>query len=187
MAKVSRNKKMNTNAYRYYDAGNLARFIQTWEYTEQVPNTYVQPKPIIDKNELKQKALYHIRFLLTAIVVCACCITMMIFNSTIVEKRRNIKTLNAQLRQMKQENLSLQADISEQLDLKYIEKVATEKLKMAKPNKYQIVYIDVPKSNYTIQYSTQDSAEAVSDNKLFLSIKVLMNRILGSNGDQLEK
>jgi cell division protein FtsL len=169
----------------------VAPSIEQWDYperyTENLPRKPLQDKPSQDRSEIRQKALYHIRFLFTAIIVCACCITMMICNATIVEKRRAIKSLSTQLREAKMHNTELKADISEKLDLKYIEKVAIEKLNMSKPNKYQIVYIDVPKSNYTVQYNTDKSSEAAQGNKVLLSIKALMNGILKKNGDGLEK
>jgi len=181
MAALQKKEEMSRNTSNHYNNGSTAPSVQTWEYPDAYPETLPkkppQAKPGQSKAEIKQKALYHIRFLLTAVAVCTCCITMMIFNSTIVESRRNINSLNSDLRDIKLQNSTLKADISEQLDLKYIEKLAVEKLNMAKPNKYQIVYIDVPKSNYTIQHDKTKPEDSNKENTLLVSIKALMNGI----------
>lgn len=153
--------KMETS--QYYNMGSAVPVIEPNQY----PNVYepkVSPRKrhvktkaerLKEKQQIMEMARYHLKFLFTASVIFAGCIVMMMFNATITEKQENIKQLNYQLNTLKEENLSLEADISAQLDLKYIEKEATERLGMSKPADYQIVYIDVPKSNYTVQYDVE--------------------------------
>ena len=44
----------------------------------------------------------------------------------------------------------------------YIKQEATERLGMSEPQSYQVVYIDVPKQSYTVQYAEDDGVESTS-------------------------
>lgn len=159
--KKGTNSKIRMDASKYYNTGSAAPLVQP-EY----PNTYkpkTKPKRQhktkeeiqIEKQQIFEKALYHLKFLFTSVVILSCCIAMMMFNATILEKKRDINILNSQLKELKDKNLSLEATVSESLNLEYIEKEARERLGMGKPTKPQIVYIDVPKSDYTVQYDVE--------------------------------
>lgn len=160
--KRSTSNKIRMDSSKYYNMGSAAPLVQPAEY----PNTNrprVKPQKHhktkeeiqIERQQIFERALYHMKFLLTSVVVLSCCIAMMMFNATILEKQRNINVLNSQLKELKDKNLSLEATVSESLNLEYIEKEASERLGMGKPTKPQIVYIDVPKSDYTVQYDVE--------------------------------
>ena len=48
---------------------------------------------------------------------------------------------------------------SDSVDLDYIKKEATERMGMTEPQPYQIIYIDVPKQSYNVQYSNSEVQE----------------------------
>lgn len=158
-----KNERLKGNSYKYYNMGSAAPSIDPLEYPNYEPKVFPKrrPKPKIDKDkqkrkeqnreQIKQRALYNVKFLFTSVVVLLCCILIIAFNSIIAETNKGIKELTVNLNELKEKNSTLQAEISGQIDLKSIEKIATEKLLMSKPAKHQIVYIDVPKSNYTVQ------------------------------------
>jgi len=50
----------------------------------------------------------------------------------------------------------LTSKINDNTDLEYIEKEAKTRLNMTEPQPYQIVYIDVPKQSYTVQYEAEE-------------------------------
>lgn len=161
------NAKIKLDSSKYYTSGSTAPLVHPWEYPDidkpqVLPKKHPKPQnPDREKNRayLKEKSLYHLKFLFTSAIVLICCILMIMINATILEKQDSITNLNSKLKSLEEKNLILEADISEQINLQYIEKEAKERLKMDKPAKHQIVYIDVPKSNYTIQYDVTNSPE----------------------------
>jgi len=157
------NSKARMEASKYYNTGSAAPLVQPSQYPVSKPK--VKPKKQhkaktkeeiqLERQQILERASYHLKFFLTAIVILSGCITMMMFNSNILEKKRNVRSLTSQLKELKDKNLGLEATISESLDLDYIEKEARERLGMSKPTEPQIVYIDVPKSDYTVQYDVE--------------------------------
>ncbi len=71
----------------------------------------------------------------------------------ISKKRTEIITLTSELENINETNNYLETELNKSIDLTEIEKIATTKLGMQSPTKYQTVYIDVPKDSYTVQYS----------------------------------
>lgn len=178
------NTKIKLDSSKYYTSGSTAPLVHPWEYPD-INNPQVLPKklpktqnPDKEKNRVyvKEKALYHLKFLFTSAVILICCILMIMINATILEKQDDIRNLNSKLKSLDEKNLILEADISDQINLQYIEKEAKERLKMDKPAKHQIVYIDVPKSNYTIQYDVTNSSE-VGETGLINSLKNFIIKI----------
>ena len=80
----------------------------------------------------------------------------MVTNAEVDRQRVENNKLRDELSQLKNENLNLQSEITDNTDLAYIEKEAKTRLSMTEPQPYQIVYIDVPKQSYTVQYSAQE-------------------------------
>lgn len=161
------NSKIRMDSSKYYNAGSAAPSVQPTQYPIHQPkvkpqkhhHTRTKEEIQLEKQQILERAFYHLKFFLTSIIVLVCCISMMMFNSSILEKKRSIQSLNSQLKQLKDKNLSLEATISESLDLEYIEKEARERLGMGKPTNPQIVYIDVPKSDYTVQYNVEEKQQ----------------------------
>lgn len=80
------------------------------------------------------------------------------------ELKININQLTSELKEVQENNNYLQAELSKNIDLDKVQKIATTKLGMQKPGTHQIIYINVPKQSYTVQY---DIAEpSVKTNKL---------------------
>lgn len=73
------------------------------------------------------------------------------------QKLDRINSLTTELKQLEESNSVLQTEIIKNLDLEKIEQIATTKLKMQKPAQHQIVYINVPKQSYTVQYNSVET------------------------------
>jgi cell division protein FtsL len=58
--------------------------------------------------------------------------------------------LQTQYEKLRSENSRLKIAIEKDTDLSKIKNIAETKLNMQKPDKYQVVYIRVPKSNFTV-------------------------------------
>lgn len=87
-------------------------------------------------------------------------------NST---KRDSILAMQEQVAELTEENMFLENSIEEGLDLKKIENEAV-KLGLQKPAEYQIMYINVPKESYTVQYSQSDANDGII-NKLWTKVQ----------------
>lgn len=184
----SRNKKIRDTA-KYYSAGSAAHSIEPIQYPDidntpmVIPKVRKKRKSAIEryknKQQIKNKALYNLKFIFTSMVILFGCITIVMVDSMILEKQKNIKALTSELNNLKDENLGLKTKISEQIDLKNIEEIATKRLGMSKPSKNQMVYIDVPKSSSTVQYNVE--SEIKEEKTGFLKLfKEFITDVFGS-------
>ena len=96
----------------------------------------------------KKTAAHKLKLTIAVLIVFAGCFVR-IANSK----------LKDELVALKSENTTLQAEISDSVDLDYIKKEATERMGMTEPQPYQIIYIDVPKQSYNVQYSNSEVQE----------------------------
>jgi len=102
-------------------------------------------------------------------------ISMAVFQAQIMDEQAQIKNSGAALYSLTQANNQLSADISNNYNLATIEKIATEKLGMSKPNPSQIIHISVPPSSYVEQ--CQPPQTDVSDNSLWQKITSLAAKL----------
>ncbi len=105
---------------------------------------------------VKRKSFIHrAKFTAAIFFVFAGCIVTMASNATVDRQRVINNNLKDELSSLKSENTNLQSKINDNTDLAYIEREAKTRLGMTEPQPYQIVYIDVPKQSYTVQYEAQ--------------------------------
>lgn len=168
MASAEKNHK-NKNVYktgrynRYtdnsYNTTSVAYETLPQYYTNEDDNTkkerILQAKR--EKAERLRDRVISFKFAVAVAFVFSCCILIMSSYAKVVEKRQQISVLKSELSIIQSENNALSAEIAEQVNLDVIEKEAVERLGMAKPQQYQIIYIDVPEQSYTVQYSNNES------------------------------
>lgn len=128
-----------------------------------------------EKAERLRDRVISFKFAIAVAFVFGCCILTMSSYARVVEKREQISTLKSELSKIQSENNALSAEIAEQVNLEVIEKEAIERLGMAKPQQYQIIYIDVPEQSYTVQYSNSETKK--NENKGF-SISDIFSKVL---------
>lgn len=100
--------------------------------------------------------LYTLKvFMLFGMVFIGC---MMIISAHVLlaKQRLQLQAHKDELAAIKNENAILASDISQQIDLEVIREKAQTQLGMAEPQDYQMIYIEVPKQSYTVQYATQE-------------------------------
>ena len=108
----------------------------------------------------KRKATAHKLKLTVAVgVVFAGCFVMMNSYAAVTEQRVLNNKMKDELVALKSENAALQADITDSVDLQYIKNEAINRLGMTEPQPYQVIYIDVPKQSYNVQYGTEEAEE----------------------------
>lgn len=87
----------------------------------------------------------------------------------ITDKANELSVKKKELADIKAKNQEMQVDIEKSLDLMRIEQLASEKLNMRRPEKYQIVYINLDRVDYVEK--TDASGGFNNATKLFSSIK----------------
>lgn len=112
------------------------------------------------ETEKHRAAAHKFKLTVAVIMVFALCFLMMASYAAVTQQRMKVNSLKDDLAYIKSENTSLQAEISDSVDLEYVKSEAIERLGMTEPQPYQVVYIDVPKQSYNVQYA---SAEIVED------------------------
>ena len=77
-------------------------------------------------------------------------VTSIIFiEALIIQKKFEIDTLNENLKEITENNKNLETELAKNLDLDYVEYIATSELGMQAPASHQIVHINVPKESYS--------------------------------------
>ncbi len=84
------------------------------------------------------------------------------------QKQAEINSNVAELKRIEETNSVLQTESIKNINLEKVEKIAMTKLNMQKPAPHQIVYINIPKQSYTVQYnSVQKEEEGFSFSKIW--------------------
>jgi len=133
-----RNQQFN----RYYSAGSEARQLDVRQPVR---------KPETRQNaalKTRAEAQMKLKLVSVAFIMFLGLAAIMFKQSSIVNTQNNIAVIKG----VDNEIDSIKAQIAENIDSKYIEKRAIEHLGMVRPKAHQIIYVSVPKENYTVQY-----------------------------------
>lgn len=165
MANRYRSKKAKDEYKSALYNGNVAyEFAPAYEPqpVEKIP----EPSPIPyerpyhrEKAERRKIAKHNFKLICSVVVVFAGCLVTMVSYASVTEQRVTNSRLKEELAAMQSENTAAEAEITGQLNLDYVANEAKGRLGMTEPQPYQVVYIEVPKQSYTVQFDTE-SAEA---------------------------
>lgn len=150
----------NGNTYRgssYYTYGNVAYDVQpeyTPYYTEEDEQRARIAQEKVHKAEVRESRITAFKLIAIVVVLFAGSIAFMGMHVRVANENVELRREKSQLADLKSNNAILAAELTEQIDLDYIKEQATNRLGMAEPQSYQVVYIDVPKHSYTIQYAS---------------------------------
>ena len=148
--------KKNNYRYNYKNKNN------SYNYTS-VAYDYEKPykaSPKINRRIKKVKKeryikaeqglkIFSLKFFITLIILTSFIISIIFIEALFVQKKFEIQALKETLKEKTEDNKNLETEIMKNLDLEYIENVASFELDMQKPSPYQIVHIDVPKESYS--------------------------------------
>lgn len=150
-------KYHNTAQNMYPVQGSVAYQIQPKEEPERVHIKKQQPKLHETRTERREQRLHILYVCVVMLLVFGGCITFMGANVIVAKQEMQIRKQKNELSSIKAQNATLEAELTEQIDLEYIKQEAMKRLDMAEPQPYQVVYIDVPKQSYTIQYAADEN------------------------------
>lgn len=119
----------------------------------QVPEENKVPE--VKKNDKKSSRI-KFKLLLNVFAVFAICFIIIFRYALITELNYKINKSNISYNEIKNENSRIKVELEKDMDLHKVKEVAESRLGMQKPDKFQIVYVNVPKSDFTI---VSDSAK----------------------------
>lgn len=96
----------------------------------------------------RKNAANKVKVICAVLVIFAISCTVLYRNVSIIQAASKVNALTGELEDLKSINTKKELSLEQSLDLKYVEEVATRKLGMKRPDKFQTVYIDVTQSNY---------------------------------------
>lgn len=80
--------------------------------------------------------------------VFAVALGLLFTNAMIIEKSSTVNDMQNELSELTEANNQMVLDIEKNLDLKKIEEIAINELGMKRPDKYQVVYVNVQQNDY---------------------------------------
>ncbi len=152
---------MIEKGYSYIDGSTAKKLV----YDVYEDNQVLKAKKQYKDNR-KQKA----RFILTLIIILAAALLVMFRFAMITQMSYNISNSQKDYEDIRNKNALLRLQIEKETDLDNLRLLAETRLGMQDPDKSQIVYISVPRNDYTIVMDTgkEDAASGISLFKGFL-------------------
>lgn len=144
-----------------YVHGTSARKIQYSQY-----DVYEKNQVLKEKKKYRSNRFIKIKVVLSVLLVSFVGFTAIYRYALITDLNYKISKLKTEHKNLVNDNLRLRIAIEKNTDLAEIKSVAENRLGMQKPDKYQIVYIRVPKDNFTVASDTYKYKE---ENHQFLT------------------
>lgn len=133
----------NYNRYVYGSvAPKLPQEPQKRDAQEQVPGK-AMPR-------LSQSSLPKLQMIFCVIFMVAVSFIILYRYSAISELGNRMGKLTAEYNSLRDENRMLKVEIEKSINLDNVKQIAETKLRMHKPYSYQLVLVDVPKSDYNV-------------------------------------
>lgn len=167
----SKAETQKSRSYGDYNVGTAAY--------DEIPELYIEKenkrleeekrrkkRQRVQRAEARGNNLQLLKLILSAAVLCAGCIVTIIGVSSVTEMRYEIQQLREELSVVQNENIVLSSEISDTINLEYIEDRAINELGMAEPQSYQIKTITVPEQSYTVQYEDNSGDAPTVDAQL---------------------
>lgn len=96
----------------------------------------------------KRKFARRVKLMCCLAVVFALACGVLYGNARIIQASARVSELQAELEKVTEENTQKRLELEKSLDLKKVEEIAINELGMKRPEKYQIVYVDVQQNDY---------------------------------------
>ncbi len=155
------NNNLNSESFDIFEDIRIAREQRERELNEK------KQKIMREKALLKAKLRRRMFSFIAVVFVIACAVLYR--NAVIIQSATQIDTLSKQLEDIKSENVKNELALEKSVDLSYVEEVATRKLGMKRPDKFQTVYVDVTQNNYAEVMNLKNR-----DNRFYGTFSVIM-------------
>lgn len=137
-------------------------------------NVYEENKVLREKKKAKKNYKIKARMVLALMAVFVMGFIILGRYATLTQLNYSISEYKSEYNDIVDKNVKLNVDIQSKTDLDKVRQVAEQKLGMTKPDKNQIVYVDVPKSDFTLlndKYTeSRPTGQGLSISTLFYNI-----------------
>lgn len=116
-------------------------------------DVYEENKVLKEKRRYKKNRKIKLRMVAAIIAVFAAGLVVMCRFAIITKLSYDLNKLQKDYDQIRNENSMLKVQIESNTDLNRVKEVAEQKLGMQMPDKSQIIYIKVPRNDYTVVMS----------------------------------
>ena len=145
-----RKNRYNTNKNNYYNYTSVAHDYEP-DYNR---NKGINKRIKKVKKEKYVKAeqglsFLSLKFLASFIIIATFIVAIIFVEALTIQKRFDIDTLNSTLKEINENNKNLETELAKNLDLDYVEYIASTELGMQRPASHQVVHINVPKESYS--------------------------------------
>lgn len=112
-------------------------------------DVYEENKVLKEKRKQRNNHKLKVKLVLLILLAFAAGLTIMYRYAVITQLSYKVSNAYEQYNNLKNKNTKLKAEIESQIDLQKVKEYAENELGMQKPDKYQIVYVNIPSSDYT--------------------------------------
>lgn len=143
---------------------------------EQLVYDVYDSNPILkEKKKHKRNNKAKVKAVMIVIVAFACCLTIIFRYAIMTEMNYSLIKLNKQYSDVRNDNAKLRIELEKKMDLQALKETAEKRLGMQKPDKYQIVHMNIAKADYTT-VAGSGSVAAEEDNKIFTQLFDKVNK-----------
>lgn len=164
------NSKYRNNYYNYTSVAH--NYQPAYDYQPKIP-TNRRIKKIKKEKYVKVEQnlkILSLKFWSTFVILATFIISVIFVEALTIQKKFEIDTLNTTLKEISENNKNLETELAKNLDLEYVEYIASSELGMQKPASHQIVHINVPKESYT------EKGQVSNEETLITKIKNLLKK-----------
>lgn len=137
-------------------------------------DVYEDNKILKEKKRYKNNRKVKLKLVMAILSVLLACLTVMYRYAVITKLNYDINEKIKRYGNLKNENAMLKVQIETETDLSEIKNIAETRLCMQSPDKSQIVYIRVPRNDYTVMMDTQ--RESTDNGNAF---GIFVNKVAG--------
>lgn len=122
-------------------------------------DVYQENKVLKDKKRYRNNNKAKLKTICYVMMLFLACLTVIYRYAMITELNYKIAKINKGYNELRNENARLKVEIDKETDLNKIRAAAESRLGMQRPDKYQTVYVNVPKIDFTETVETNTPAD----------------------------
>lgn len=134
-----------------YVHGTAAEKLQRGAVPEKIQyDVYKENKVLKEKKKYKTNSAVKLKVVFICLMAFGACFLLMYRYAIITEMNNDIIEINREYNRVKNENSILRVKIENELDIDKIRQAAESRLDMQKPDRSQIVYLNIPRNDATV-------------------------------------
>lgn len=136
-------------------------------------DVYEQNNVLKSKKKYRSNIRVKIKMTFTILAIFTSCLLLMYRYAIVTELNYNISKSDKIYNEIRNDNSRLKVQIEKEMDLAKIKEVAEKKFSMQKPDRSQMVYLNIPKQDFTV---VAGSKKNIRDVNMFETILNKVNK-----------